>query len=76
MGFIVGNSKRHGIGAVRQQHDQTVNTEAETARGGQTVLQSVDVVVIDLCLQSGSMGLALGDLTLKRPSGRWGRSTR
>lgn len=28
--------------AVRQQHDQTVNTEAEAARGRQTVLQSVD----------------------------------
>ena len=51
--------------AVRQQHDQTVNTEAEAARGRQTVLQSVDVVVIDLCLAVGLDGLALGDLTLE-----------
>ena len=51
--------------AVRQQHDQTVNTEAKAARGRQTVLQSVDVVVIDLCLAVGLDGLALGDLTLE-----------
>ena len=52
-------------GAIGQQHDETVHAEAEAARGGQTVLQSVDVVVIDLRLAVGFDGLALGDLTLE-----------
>ena len=37
----------------------------EAARGRQTVLQSVDVVVIDLCLAVGPDDLALGDLPLE-----------
>ena len=39
--------------------------EAKAARGGQTILQSVDVVVIDLRLAVRLDGLALGDLTLE-----------
>ena len=52
-------------GAVGEQHDQAVHTEAQAARGGQTVLQCVDVIVIHLSLAIGLDGLALGDLTLK-----------
>ena len=52
-------------GAVGQQHDQTVHAEAQAARGGQAVLQSVDVVVVHLGLAVGLDGLALGHLTLE-----------
>ena len=52
-------------GAVGEQHDQAVHAKAQAARGGQTVLQSVDVIVIHLSLAVGLNGLALGDLTLK-----------
>ena len=52
-------------GAVGQQHDKTVDAEAQAARGGQAVLQSIDVVVIDLCLAVRLDGLALGHLALE-----------
>ena len=52
-------------GAVGEQHHQTVHAEAQTARGGQAVLQCVHVVVVHLCLAVGLDGLALGHLTLK-----------
>ena len=52
-------------GAVGEQHHQTVHAEAQTARGGQAVLQCVHVVVVHLCLAVGLDGLTLGHLTLK-----------
>ena len=35
---------------VGEQHDQAIHAEAQAARGGQAVLQSVDVVVVHLGL--------------------------
>ena len=35
-------------GAVGEEHDQAVDTEAEAARGGQAVFQSGNIVVINL----------------------------
>ena len=52
-------------GAVGEQHDQAIHAEAQAARGGQAVLQCVDIIVIHLSLAIGLNGLALGDLTLK-----------
>ena len=52
-------------GAVGQQHNKAIHTEAEAACGGQTILQRVDIVIIDLCPALRLDGLALGDLTLK-----------
>ena len=52
-------------GTIGEQHHQTVYAEAQTARGGQTVLQCVDVVVVYLCLALRLQGLALGHLTLE-----------
>ena len=52
-------------GAVGEQHDQAIHAEAQAARGGQAVLQCVDIIVIHLSLAVGLNGLALGDLTLK-----------
>ena len=44
---------------------QTVDAEAKAARGGHTVLQRVDEVVIHLSLAVRVDGLALGNLALK-----------
>ena len=52
-------------GAVGEQHDQAVHAKAQAARGGQAVLQCVDIIVIHLSLAIGLNGLALGNLTLK-----------
>ena len=50
---------------ISKQHHQTIHAEAQTARGGQAVLQCVDVVVVHLCLALGLQRLALGHLTLE-----------
>ena len=52
-------------GAVGQEHDETVNAEAEAARGGQAVFQSGNIVVINLGFAVGLDGLALSNLALK-----------
>ena len=49
--------------AVGHQHDHTVQAEAQAARGGHTVLEGVDEVLVDLGVDA--LGLAGSDLLLE-----------